>query len=363
MSLFLAGDVMLGRGVDQVLSHPGDPTLREPHVTDARDYVRLAERRNGPIDRPVPDTWPWGDLLATLERERPSVRVINLETAVTTSSDFAVGKSVHYRMHPANIGALEVVRPDVCALANNHVLDFGPAGLVETLDVLDRAGLRYAGAGRSAGQARRPVAVPLAGGRRVLVIAVGTVSSGIPARWAAGPDRPGVALVDPSDPADAEEVLAATARARAPGDVVVVSIHWGANWGYRVPSEQVRFAHRLVEGGVDVVHGHSSHHPRGIEVHRGRLIVYGAGDLVDDYEGISGYEEYRDDLRVAYLPTLTAGGELEELRMAVFQARRLRLRQATDVDRDLVAERLLRRGGDAVTLVAKPGGVLVLRPR
>src|SRR5262249_53430347 len=88
VTLFLCGDVMLGRGVDQVLPHPGDPQLRETYARDARAYVRLAERANGRIPRPARFCWPWGDALAVLDEVAPDARVINLETAVTRSAEF-----------------------------------------------------------------------------------------------------------------------------------------------------------------------------------------------------------------------------------------------------------------------------------
>jgi poly-gamma-glutamate capsule biosynthesis protein CapA/YwtB (metallophosphatase superfamily) len=86
----------------------------------------------------------------------------------------------------------------------------------------------------------------------------------------------------------ADEVVERLREVKRLGDVVVASIHWGSNWGYDVPAEHVGSARRLVDGGVDIVHGHSSHHPRPIEIYRGRLILYGCGDFIDDYEGISG---------------------------------------------------------------------------
>src|SRR5690606_13549457 len=73
LALFLGGDVMTGRGVDQVLAHPGDPRLWEGYVRDARTYVELAERANGPVPRPVDDTWPWGDVLAVLDAAAPDL--------------------------------------------------------------------------------------------------------------------------------------------------------------------------------------------------------------------------------------------------------------------------------------------------
>ncbi|MFF9218654.1 CapA family protein [Streptomyces viridosporus] len=362
VTLFLCGDVMLGRGVDQILDRPGDPALREDYVTDARSYVRMAESVNGPIPAPVPPSWPWGEALRLLETSAPDARIVNLETSVTRGDAFAPGKAVHYRMHPANVPALTVARPDVCVLANNHVLDFGRAGLEETLDTLERAGLRTAGAGRSAEEAYRPVAVPAGAGGRVLVLALGAGSSGIPPDWAATAALPGVARVPDLSAATADAVVRHVRRVRRAGDVVVVSVHWGSNWGYRVPREQTRFAHALVDGGVDLVHGHSSHHPRPVEVHRQRLVLYGCGDFIDDYEGIGGYEEYRDDLRLAYFVTLAADtGRFLGLRMVPLRSRRMRLEPAPHRDASWMRA-TLDRVSVGVRPVLEPDDTLSLRP-
>jgi poly-gamma-glutamate capsule biosynthesis protein CapA/YwtB (metallophosphatase superfamily) len=365
ITLLLCGDVMLGRGVDQILAHPGDPTLRERHVGDARVYVDLAERVNGPIPRPVGPTWPWGEALSALDEAGPDVRVLNLETSITRAAEFAPGKAVHYRMAPEGLPALAVARPDVCVLANNHVLDFGRPGLEETLEVLAATGLQTAGAGPDATEAHRPATVALEDGRRVLVFAVGTASSGIPPDWAATGRRSGVAyLAEPSD-AGVREIVDRVHAYRRTGDRVVVSIHWGSNWGYDVARSQTRFAHALLEGGVDVIHGHSSHHPRPIEVHRGRLVLYGCGDLIDDYEGIAGHEEFRDDLRLLYLVTLDAStGELVELRMVPLQAKRMRLEHAAVQDRDwlrAVLDSVSRPFGTRVVHAPGDGLALALR--
>jgi poly-gamma-glutamate capsule biosynthesis protein CapA/YwtB (metallophosphatase superfamily) len=363
VTLFLCGDVMTGRGVDQVLPHPGDPRLREAYVREATTYVALAESVSGPIPRRVDPAWPWGDALGVLDDLAPDVRLINLETSITRSGDFAPGKEVHYRMNPANIACLTVARPDVCALANNHVLDFGRRGLAETLETLAGAGLRTAGAGRDATAARRVAAVGLAGGGRVIVVSCGTGSSGIPPRWAAGVSRPGVDLLPGLSRQVTDEISGRVRAHRQPGDIAVISLHWGSNWGYDVGREQVAFAHRLIEGGVDLVHGHSSHHPRPVEVYRGKLILYGCGDFIDDYEGIAGHEEYRDDLRLVYLASLRRGtGELAELRMVPMQAHKLRLRFAGVHDRRWLAATINRVSGPVGTRVElAPGGVLVLR--
>jgi hypothetical protein len=160
VTVFVCGDVMAGRGLDQVLPHPGDPELREAHARDARAYVDLAERAHGRIPRPAGFGCPWGDALAMLEDIAPDVRVINLETSVTAGGEFAPGKAVHYRMSPGNVGCLTAARPDACALANNHVLDFGRRGLADTVQVLASAGLRAAGARSSC-----PAAPPRLGSR------------------------------------------------------------------------------------------------------------------------------------------------------------------------------------------------------
>jgi poly-gamma-glutamate synthesis protein (capsule biosynthesis protein) len=399
VTLFFCGDVMLGRGADQILPHPGDPRLREAFIRDARTYVELAESANGPIPRPVDVTWPWGDALQALKDAAPDVRVVNLETSITRHGEFAPGKMVHYRMNPANIPCLAVARPDVCALANNHVLDFGRRGLVETLDALAGAGLPAAGAGRDVGEARRPAVVTLDaaweastggrrgargaewrgspgntgntgnntvhGGRRVLVFSFGMPSSGIPPGWAAAEGRAGIDLVpEPSD-AEAAEIAARVLQAKRPGDVVVASIHWGSNWGYDVSEEQVRFAHRLIDGGVDVVHGHSSHHPRPVEVYRDKLVLYGCGDFIDDYEGIAGYENYRSDLRLMYFVSVDPDtGKLAGLRMAPMQARQMRLRHASREDSEWLRGVLDRAGSDSgfgSRFEVEPTGMLSLR--
>jgi len=364
VTVFLCGDVMTGRGVDQILPHPGDPRLREAYVREATGYVALAEAASGPIPRPVDPAWPWGDALAVLGEAAPDVRLINLETSITRSGDFAPGKQVHYRMNPANIGCLTVARPDVCALANNHVLDFGRSGLAETLDTLAGAGLRAAGAGRDEAAARRAAVVSPAGRGRVSVVSCGTGSSGIPPRWAAGPARAGVDLLPRLSRHAAGQVAGRLQAGGEPGDLTVVSLHWGPNWGYEVGRDQVAFAHRLIDAGVNLVHGHSSHHPRPIEVYRGRLILYGCGDFIDDYEGIGGHREYRDDLRLMYFASLRRGtGELAGLRMVPMQARKLRLSHASAPDRQWLAATLGRISRPFGAVVEPgPDGLLVLHP-
>ncbi len=289
--------------------------------------------------------------------------MINLETSVTTSDDWQP-KGINYRMHPANVACLTALGVDCCVLANNHVLDWGAAGLAETLSTLRRAGIATAGAGRSLAEAENPATLDLPGRGRVLVWAWGSTTSGIPRDWGAGTRRPGVALLPDLSAATGRRVGAAIRRVRQPGDLVVVSLHWGGNWGYAVPREQREFARILIEEAeVEIVFGHSSHHPKGIEVDQGRPILYGCGDFLNDYEGIGGYEEFRGDLVLAYLATLEAGsGRLVALEMAPFRTRRFRLERAAPEEADWLASTLSREGAPLGTRVERGAvGTLELR--
>src|SRR5437016_5151908 len=213
LSLFLSGDVMMGRGIDQLLPWPCEPTLYEEYMASAKDYLALAEAANGLMRHPVDPLYPWGDALKELNDRRPDARIINLETSVT---------------------------------------------------------------------------------------------------HCARPDRPGVNVLPDLSSRAAAHIGTEIAAKRKAGDLVIVSVHWGGNWGYPVPPAHMAFAHALVdEGGIHLVHGHSSHHPKAIEVYKGQLILYGCGDFITDYEGIAGYESFRDDLVLMYLPALrTSDGML-----------------------------------------------------
>lgn len=341
-TLFLAGDIMTGRGIDQILPHPGASRLHERYLNSALSYVDLAQRASGPIPRPAGFSYIWGDGLDALRLGAPDARIVNLETAITVSDAPWPGKGIHYRMHPANVGCLVAAHIDCCALANNHVLDWGYMGLAETLGALRAAGISSAGAGADLAQARAPATIELGERGRVLVFAMGMQSSGVPPDWVAAPHRAGVDLL----PDLSEQTLAGVAEriaaVRRPGDLVVASIHWGSNWGYDIPHEHQRFARGLVEHArVDVVHGHSSHHPRALEVFRERLILYGCGDLINDYEGIEGHADYRGDLGLMYFAALDSrSGRLMRLSMAPMQMRRFRLTRPAASDTQWLARTL-----------------------
>ena len=341
--LFLCGDVMTGRAVDQVLLHPSKPQLYEPRMRNALGYLALAEKANGRIRRPVPFPYVWGDALAELERRKADARIINLETSISRS-DTPWPKVINYRMHPDNVGCLTAAGIDCCALANNHVLDWRREGFAETLDTLRRARIAIAGAGRDLDAAQAPAMLPLTHGSRILVFAAATEDSGVPAEWAASATRSGVHRLPDLSSKTVERLSTLVQRYRRAGDQVVFSLHWGGNWGYPIAREQRTFAHALIEDvGVDIVHGHSSHHPKAIEVHRDRLILYGCGDFLNDYEGIGGHEDFRGELGLMYFPTLDrATGRLRELELVPTRIRRFRVNRAGRRDRAWLFARLRR---------------------
>ncbi|WP_136706880.1 CapA family protein [Agromyces sp. H66] len=246
MEIAFVGDVMLGRLVAEEL-------------------------------RRRPPEFPWGDTLPLLRGA--DVLVGNLEFVLARDGRPWPGKVFHFRADPEAVACLEAAGFDLVSVANNHVLDFGADAALESLGILEARGIRFAGAGPDAASARRPAVIDRDG----VTVAMLAFTDNEPG-WEAGADSAGVRHV-PVDLGDsrATAVVDDVRELREAADLVVVSAHWGGNWGVDVPTSHRRFAHALVDAGADVVFGHSPHIVRGVEVYRGRPILYGAGDFVDDY--------------------------------------------------------------------------------
>lgn len=342
ITLFLSGDVMTGRGIDQVLPFSSDPTLHESYMTSALGYVQLAETANGPISKPVNFDYIWGDAISLLDKLKPDFRIINLETSITTSNAWEP-KGINYRMHPQNVPCLTAAKISCCVLANNHILDWGISGMTETLQTLNTVGIKTVGAGRTLEEAKSP-AILTRNDHRVILFSLGSKTSGIPPSWAATTEHGGVNFIKNVD-SSIHLVQTQLNNIRRPNDIVVVSIHRGSNWGYEIPEEYRSFAKRLIDAGVDVIHGHSSHHVKGVEVYKNKLILYGCGDLITDYEGISGHEEFRGDLGILYFPTIdSTNGALVSLEMFPMQMKRFRLKTPSAIDIAWLTETLNREG-------------------
>jgi poly-gamma-glutamate synthesis protein (capsule biosynthesis protein) len=277
-----------------------------------------------------------------MEQLQPELRLVNLETTITSSDRPWPDKGVHFRLHPANITALQAARLDGCSLANNHSLDWGYTGLAETLRSLRQAGIQSAGAGLSPHQAQQPAHWQLGDGRQLLLFAWACTSSGVPPAWGVQPGKPGVALLSSVNSGSVKWLCRCINRQRRPGDRVVVSLHWGANWVPVVPEQHRWLARQLIElAGVDVVFGHSSHHPLPLEIYQGRLILYGCGDLINDYEGLPAHSPWRSDLVCLYGVELErCSGALTALELRPFQLRGFQLQEASAADRQLLEHQM-----------------------
>lgn len=346
ITIFMCGDVMTGRGIDQLLPYPSDPKIHESYMKSAIGYVEIAERVNGPIQKPVDFSYIWGDAIEELERLTPDMRMINLETSVTKSDDYWKGKGINYRMHPKNIPCLTAAGINYCSLANNHVLDWGYSGLKETLETLKKVDVKFSGAGMNLKEAETPAVMEVKGNGRVIVFSFGTVTSGIPFSWAARKDRPGVFLLEDLSDKTVKYIQKKVHGIKRQRDIVIASIHWGANWGYMIPHKQRTFARKLIDNAsVDIIHGHSSHHVKGMEVYKGRLILYGCGDFLNDYEGIGGGEDFRPDLTLMYFVSVDPStGKLVHLQMTPIKIKRFKLNRASREDALWLWERLNREG-------------------
>lgn len=322
---------MTGRGIDQIFLHPVKPRIYESYIKDAQSYVKLAEGVNGKIARRVTPDYIWGDALAIWKERKPDLKIINLETAITTNEAF-FPKGINYRMHPDNVSVLSAARIDICSLANNHILDWGQGGMRETISVLDRISIKHSGAGETIEEAQAPAIYENQEGR-VLVFSLSHVSSGVPKEWSATDKRAGVFLLDDLND-NVQKVCAVIDRYRKQNDVIIVSIHWGSNWGYHVPESNINFAHALIDSSkVNIIHGHSSHHPRPMEIYKGCPIFYGCGDFINDYEGIGGHELYRDDLTIMYFISFkTEPFKIQRIDLDCLRINRFRLERASTKD-------------------------------
>jgi poly-gamma-glutamate capsule biosynthesis protein CapA/YwtB (metallophosphatase superfamily) len=320
-TLALTGDVMLGRGVNEALD---------------------ASRPEG----------VWGDVLPLLLSA--DLRVINLECAITGHRRpwSRTPKVFHFRADPVAVEVLRAARVDACSLANNHTLDFEERGLLDTLDNLEAAGIRYAGAGRDAEEAGRPVL--LDGG-----IALVAFTDNEPP-FAAGPDRPGTNYLPVStEPAVLRRVEEAMGAAREAGArTVIFSNHWGPNMVARPPEAFRRFARAVVDLGADVYYGHSAHVFQGVEVYRGRPILYDTGDFIDDY---AVDPDLRNDRSFLFRLSLE-GGEFKRLELFPVVLPYARVELAAGDERSAILGLMQDLSAELGTTFERRGDRLVLEP-
>jgi poly-gamma-glutamate capsule biosynthesis protein CapA/YwtB (metallophosphatase superfamily) len=280
---------MLGRLIDQMF----------PQHVNEPDEARIASsfRKSNPqLQNYGPDS-PWGTTLPILRAG--DLNILNLETSSTTHQTKWPNKVFNYRMHPENIGTLQAANISYAGLANNHTLDFSEPGLLETVKTVKEAGIAFAGAGETANEARRPAVLqlPASDGRSKHDIQIWSASDH-PHNWSSVPTFHFIDYTQQTR----ERLKALLTRLTSKNALKIFSIHWGPNYAWH-PAQEIRdLAHFLIdECGIDIIHGHSSHHVQGVEVYKGKLIIYGCGDFVDDYALTPGY---RNDLSAIWQVTV-----------------------------------------------------------
>jgi poly-gamma-glutamate synthesis protein (capsule biosynthesis protein) len=280
MIVAVAGDLMMGRGIDQVLDFPGSPLLWE-EMADARGYVALAARKVPPYFLEGKNIFRHLSL-----HNRQDLFIANLETSVTRSSNFA-NKEIHYRADPRNIYFLLQLQvklgcPLLLSLANNHVLDFGVEGLRETLLTLKQHGLGVVGAGRNIEEASQPYTY-----RHCKIYGVCHPSSGVPLSWAATSTRPGVFLLEELKSFHLEDSKSEK----------VLMIHYGPNWQRRIDKQFQQFCRYLIDRyHFKLIVNTSPHHVMLVERYHNAIICHGVGDFINDYYGIGGHKDFSPEV-------------------------------------------------------------------
>jgi poly-gamma-glutamate capsule biosynthesis protein CapA/YwtB (metallophosphatase superfamily) len=326
ITLALMGDVMLGRKVAEVLNH----TMRPEE--------------------------PWGDVMPLLDAA--DLRIINLECAITDNEQpwTRTAKVFHFRAKPSAIETLRTARIDACSLANNHTLDFEEQGLLDTLEHLDAAGIRHAGAGRNQEEALDPaiLIVPADHTHRVALLAF---TDNEPS-FAAGPDRPGTNYLPVSlRPEVLRRVERAVSAVRGMGvDTVLFSNHWGPNMVQRPKESFRRFARAVIDLGVDIYYGHSAHVFQGVEIYRGKPILYDTGDFIDDY---AVNRELRNDWSFLFRVSVEEG-RFERLDLIPVKLSYARVDLATGGEREIILDRMEHLSAEMGTVFARREDALVL---
>ena len=353
LALNFMGDTMLGRLIDQMFpQHVHEPA-------EAR-IAQSLQTSNASLTKYGPNT-PWCNVLPLLHSA--DLNLLNLETSATTHPTKWPEKVFNYRMHPANIAALQAARINYAGLANNHTLDFCEPGLIETVQTVKKAGIAFAGAGESRDEATRPAVLCLPSQSRSAPHEVHVwAAADHPQDWAKVSTFHSIDYTQGTRDRLKELLTKSTPKSSA---LKIFSVHWGPNYSWQ-PAQEIRdLAHFLIDScGVDIIHGHSSHHVQGVEKYKGKLIMYGSGDFVDDYAVVP---EYRNDLsgvwRVTVEEAATDGAaegglklkklEIFPTKIERFMARRLYTNEA---DLDWLREKIRDLSADLGTKVQLEAG-------
>jgi len=269
------------------------------------------------------------------------IAFVNLEAPLTDGGEPA-NKDFVFRGPPAGAKALADAGLDIVSLANNHMLDYGPTGLADTMSALKAEGIAYAGAGENVHAARAPSVLQKFGIRVAFLAYVSTLSDSVSgfdvSSTQATEDRPGVAWLTP------ETVAADVAAAKLASDVVVVSMHTGNEYRDAPSALQVAAAHAAIDAGAALVLGSHPHVLQGLETYKGGLIIYSLGNFVFDFDFVDySFPGLPSALSAMLRVRLTKAGVVKcDLLPLIIGETDGRPRPASGTDADRVLERLRR---------------------
>lgn len=292
MKILLVGDVMLGRLVNEVLQK------------ESPEY-------------------PWGDTLDIFRKT--DLRICNLECVISDKGQpwTITPKVFHFRSDRKNAGVLKKAQINMVSLANNHVLDYEEEALLDMLETLDRKGIEHAGAGINSVEASSLAVSEIPGQKSIFKVGMIAFTDN-EQEWEAI-DQPGVFYV-PVDLKDkrAQVLIKEIEKAKKDVDILIVSAHWGPNWGYRPEFQHIPFAKALIDAGADIIFGHSAHVFQGVEIYKGKPILYSTGNFIDDY-AVDKIE--RNDQSFIYLMEIE-GEKIVRLKLCPTVIRNMQARKA-----------------------------------
>jgi len=233
----------------------------------------------------------------------------NMESPITKRGTPLVEKPYIFRVKPEDAVCLKDLKIDAVSISNNHLMDYNIEGMVDTIAALDRLNIRHTGGGMNLDEARRPVMLKY-GDTTIVILAY---CNRPPEEYYATDSLPGIA------PLDLNLIREDIAAYRLRNNRIIISLHWGIEQTHVPQKEQIATAHDIIDAGADAIIGHHPHWPQGIEIYRGRPIVYSLGNFINGY--INPVE--RDNIAVGFYYN---NGTLETIKVIPLAGRNRQIR-------------------------------------
>lgn len=308
-----AGDVMIGRLVNEIIDKSG--------------YE-----------------YPWGNVLPLLHST--DLNIVNLETTLTNKTK-AVPKIFNFKAAPDRIEVLKKARIGAVNLANNHILDFGVQGMIDTIEQLDLAEIAHVGAGPAI-QAARKSAILEQNGLRIGIIGATDNEPG----WAAAEFKPGVFYVNIQN---VKPLCDEIKTLRPKVDILILTIHWGPNMREQPSREFQETAHAFIDCGVDIIHGTSAHVVQGIEIYKKRIILYDTGDFVDDYQ----VDPVLRNDRSAFFEIIADKNGIKQVQLIPVIINEMQVNSAKDDEKSAIINKIKKLSQELGTSISDQGVIIV----